>query len=90
MNRTKRGLYTQIHLAVDAHGRSIRVTLTEASYADIRKPNQLIEGVNPQRVIVDKVYNADSFPSFLSEEKIELVIPPIRRKHLSQIKYDKY
>ena len=68
----------------------IRVIITEAPCADIRKANQFVDGINLQTSIADKACRVHSFCRFLSEEETDVVIPPIRRKQPSRIKYDKY
>ena len=49
-----RGLNTQIHLAVDAHGMPIRILATEATRADCSLAPELIEGLSAEHLIADK------------------------------------
>ena len=42
----KRGLNTEIHLAVDAHGLPIRVLITQGTTADCTQAGRPIEGLN--------------------------------------------
>ena len=49
-----RGLNTQIHLAVDAHGMPIRILATEATRADCSLAPELIAGLSAEHLIADK------------------------------------
>ena len=49
-----RGLNTQIHLAVDAHGMPIRILATEATRADSSLAPELIEGLSVEHLTADK------------------------------------
>ncbi len=66
----------------------VRVIITEGTCADIRQACPLVEGIKPEMVIADKAYSVDSFRKHLDGEKIQAVIPAIRRGNRSQITYD--
>ena len=58
---SKRGLNTKVHLAVDAHGRPLRATITSGTVADCTEFRNLLEKVDqqPEHVIADKGYDSD-------------------------------
>ena len=54
MSRTKGGLNTKIHLAVDAHGLPVRIALTEGTRADPQEAVGLTPGLPPVRCWLTK------------------------------------
>lgn len=58
MGKTKRGLNTKIHLAVDAHGMPIRLLVTPGTTADSTKANELIRGMKAQALLADRGYDS--------------------------------
>ncbi len=56
MSRTKRGLNTKIHLAVDAHGMPVRVLITQGTTADCTQASRLIEGFDADYLLADRGY----------------------------------
>ena len=59
--RSRGGLTTKIHLAVDALGNPLRSILTAGQDSDIIQAPALIEGLDPDMVIADKAYDANDF-----------------------------
>ena len=69
MGRSKGGLTTKIHAAVDALGRPIRFTITPGQWGDSPQARGLIEGLtDAQLVIMDAAYDADHLRSFIAHD----------------------
>ena len=60
LGRSRGGLSTKIHLAVDALGRPIRVLLTGGQRNDITQAQALLAGLAPRHVLADKGYDSCS------------------------------
>ena len=54
MSRTKGGLNTKIHLAVDAHGLPVRIAVTEGTRADCKEAVGLTPGLLAGALLADK------------------------------------
>ena len=59
MGKSRGGLSTKIHAAVDALGNPVRFILTAGQYSEIRQADALIEGFSADYVIADKGYDSD-------------------------------
>lgn len=59
--RSRGGLSTKLHLALDAPGHPLRLTLTAGQIADIDCAHELIEDLRMGALIADKGYDADAF-----------------------------
>ncbi len=89
MGKSRGGLSTKIHAAVDALGYPVRFILTGGQSSEIKQAEALTEGFNADYVMADKGYDADLFI-----ERIELggaiaVIPP-KRNRITKRAYDEY
>ncbi|MBF0141820.1 MAG: IS5 family transposase, partial [Magnetococcales bacterium] len=89
IGRSRGGLTTKIHAAVDALGNPLRCLLTGGQSADISQAHALIEGMNPDMVIGDKGYDANHFVSAIEEMGAQAVIPP-RSNRLTPREYDRH
>lgn len=76
-------------MAVDAHGNPIRVLVTEATRADCKEAENLIESFEAVCLIADKGYNTSVILAMAVEPNMEVVIPP-KKKRPVQREYDKY
>jgi len=76
MGRTKGGLNTKLHLAVDAHGKLVRVQLTTGTVADCSRAIPLLEGINIEVLLEDKGYDTNEILEYTQEHGITAVIPP--------------
>jgi transposase len=76
-------------VAVDAHGNPIRVLVTEATRADCKEAENLIESFEAVCLIADKGYNTSVILAMAVERNMKVVIPP-KKNHLVQWGYDKY
>ena len=84
----KRGLNTKIHLAVDAFGLPVRVIITEGTTADCTQAERLIEGIEADYLLADKVYDSDAIVDQARSQNMEPVIPPKKNRKI-QRPYDK-
>ena len=85
----KRGANTTIHLAVDAHGMSVRVIVTAGSVADITGAPDLTSDIEADAAIADKGYDSQEFVDALEAAGIGAVIPPRKNREVQRV-YDKH
>ncbi|WP_298718161.1 IS5 family transposase [uncultured Oceanisphaera sp.] len=86
--KSRGGLSTKIHLAVDALGNPIRFLLTPGQASEYGQANQLIEGIKADFVMADKGYDSDSFVASIRASGASPELPP--RKNLTSPRdYDK-
>lgn len=67
---------TKIHALVDALGNPANLMLTAGQIHDLACARDLIENADPEALIADKAYDADSLIDSLAEREIAPVIPP--------------
>ena len=87
--RTKGGINTKLHAAVDAHGMPVRFLITAGNQADCTQGITLLEGLPLQYVLADKAYDTDTIIGYLLSRQAVPVIPP-KSNRKSQKNYDKY
>ncbi len=75
MGKSRGGLSTKIHAAVDALGNPVRFILTAGQYSEIKQANALIQGLTADYVIADKGYDAEYNHKFTKEELDEILDP---------------
>ncbi len=88
MGRTKRGLNTKLHLAVDAHGMPVRVFVTSGAVADCTLSGKLIDGISTEHLLADKGYDSDAIVAQAASQGMKAQIPP-RKNRKEQRVYDK-
>ncbi|MDR0251124.1 MAG: IS5 family transposase, partial [Burkholderiales bacterium] len=88
MERNKRGLNSKIHLAVDAHGMSVRMLVTAGTTADCTQAYKLVEGIDAGSLIADKGYDSDAIVEQAKTSGMQGVIPP-KKNRKEQREYDK-
>ncbi|WP_250514598.1 IS5 family transposase [Caballeronia sp. INDeC2] len=88
LGRSRGGLSTKIHLAVDSRGRALRLILTEGQVADIACAQDLVDGLRCKAVIADKGYDSDAFVKGIRASRAKAVIPP-RSNRKIQRRYDR-
>jgi transposase len=76
LGRSRGGLSTKIHLAVDALGRPIRVRLTGGQRNDITQAQALLAQLAPRHVLADKGYDSRALVEAIQAQGAEVVIPP--------------
>jgi len=62
-------------VAVDALGNPLRFILTPGQASDIKQAEKLIVGINAERVMADKGYDAKQFVKWLNKQGMGAVIP---------------
>ena len=86
--RTKGGLNTKLHLAVDAHGLSVKMIITNGTTADCSMAQALIEGLSADCLMVDKAYDTNALLEWCADNQTTPVIPP-KSNRKDQRDYDK-
>jgi transposase len=82
LGRSRGGLTTKLHLAVDGQGRPVRIVLTPGQRGDAPQAPRLLEGYRPRHVIADKAYDSDALRALIGRLGAEAVIPcnPTRKR----------
>ncbi|SAK78368.1 ISBm1, transposase orfB, degenerate [Caballeronia pedi] len=87
LGRSRGGLSTKIHLAVDSLGRALRLILTEGQVADIACAQDLVDGLRCKAVIADKGYDSDAFVKSIRASRAKAVIPPRSNRKIQRRYY---
>ncbi len=88
VGKSRGGLSTKIHAAVDSLGNPIRLILTAGQDSEYGQSLALIEGFSADYVLADKGYDSNEFVTAVEETKAKPVIPP-KKNRLEQRSYDK-
>jgi len=88
LGRSRGGLSTKIHMAVDATGVPVRFILTGGEKADSPQAVPLLAGTKPAHVIADKGYDANGVLGFIGAQGATPVIPPKSNRKV-QREYDR-
>ena len=88
IGRSRGGLTTKLHVAVDALGNPLRVILSAGQLSDIDYAAQLIDHLPTQAVIADKGYDANHFVTKIEAMGAQAVIPP-RSNRLTPRQFDR-
>ena len=75
MGKSRGGLSTKIHAAVDALGNPVRLLLTAGQTSEYTQAEALIEGFEAGYVLADKGYDSDRFVSAIEKSHAVPVIP---------------
>ena len=73
--KTKGGLTSKIHLAVDAHGLPIRLKITHGTTEDCTQAPDLIRELNADALMADRAFDTNDILDCLNERGIEGAIP---------------
>lgn len=76
MGRSRGGLTTKIHLAVDGQGRPLRFVLTGGQRNDITQAPALLAGFAPAFVLADRGYDSRWLVAAIESAGATAVIPP--------------
>jgi transposase len=82
IGKSRGGLSTKIHAAVDALGHPVRLLLTAGQVSEYTQAEDLIEGFKPGYVLADKGYDSDRFISAIAESQAIPVIPSKRKRKI--------
>ncbi|WP_341806006.1 IS5 family transposase [Prosthecobacter fusiformis] len=88
MKRTKDGLNTKLHTAVDGRCQPQSLILTAGSEADVVHAPALLESVEARKVLMDKVYDSDALLEIIASKGMKACTPP-RSNRVAPVAYDK-
>ena len=80
LGRSRGGLSSKLHIAVDALGNPLRFFLTAGQDADIGQAMPLLIGYNPAAVVADKAYDSNDLVDYIVSIEAQVVIPPRRNR----------
>jgi transposase len=89
MGKSRGGLSTKIHAAVDALGNPVRLLLTPGQASEYGQAQALLDGFSPGAVLADKGYDSDAFIEAIRRQGAEAVIPS-RRNRLEPRQLDRH
>ena len=87
LGRSRGGVSTKIHVAVDGLGKPTKIFLSPGQDNDITKAPELIQDSQAEKVIADKGYDSDDLIAEIEAQGAEAVIPP-RKNRIDQREYD--
>ncbi len=88
VGKSRGGLSTKIHAAVDALGNPVRLRLTEGHASEYGQANAPIEQIQADYILADKGYDGDEFINNIKSSSAVAVIPP-RQNRIVQREYDR-
>lgn len=90
IGRSRGGLTTKVHAAVDEKGRPIKLLLSKGNLNDITMAPQLVDGLTLAKcfVLADKGYDSSDFVQLIEDSGGNAVIPP-RSNSRDPRSYDK-
>lgn len=80
LGRSRGGFSTKIHVTVDALGNPLRFRLSAGQAHDITQAQALLDGFAFERLIADRGYAAQHFAELITQQGIQMVIPPHQRR----------
>ena len=89
IGRSRGGLTTKIHAAVDGLGNPVRLLLTGGEAADITQAQALIDGFDALSIVADKGYDSNAFVVGITSRNAEAVIPS-RKNRIIGREYDQH
>ena len=87
--RTKGGLNTGLHPAVDGNGLPVKMIITGGTTADCTQAKALTEGLKADCLMADKAYDTNASLEWCAENKTIPVIPP-KANRTDRRGYDKH
>ena len=88
MGRSRGGLTTKLHFAVDAFGKPLRMILSAGQVADIECAHGLIADMPCASLVADKGYDANALVMSIEASGAQAVIPP-RSNRIAPRQYDR-
>jgi len=88
VGKSRGGLSTKIHAAVDGLGNPVRLLLTAGQVSEHTQAEALIAGFRADFVLTDKGYHSDAFVAAIKGVRATPVIPP-RSNRITPRDYDK-
>ena len=87
LGRSRGGLSTKIHAAIEALGLPVRLIATPGQRNDIAFAHDLIDGIEAEAFLADKGYDADHLCNRIAGSGAKVVIPPKRNRKTRRV-YD--
>lgn len=81
VGKSRGGLTTKIHAAVDSLGNPVRLLLTAGQASEYGQANALIEDFGAEHVLADKGYDSDDFVQKITDMGAKAVIPPRKNRN---------
>ena len=72
-------------MIVDALGNPLALSLTGGQVHDIHEAETLLALVEPEALLADKGYDADSFVDYMTARAIKAVIPPKSNRKVKRV-----
>ena len=88
MGRSRGGLTSKLHFAVDALGKPLRMILSAGQVADIECAHDLIADMPCASLVADKGYDANALVMSIEASGAQAVIPP-RSNRIAPRQYDR-
>ncbi len=88
MGKSRGGLSTKIHAAVDGLGNPVRLLITAGQESEYGQAGALIAGFDAAYILADKGYDSTAFVEAIEHCGATAVIPP-RRNRIESRDYDK-
>ena len=76
LGRSRGGVSTKIHVAVDGLGKPTKILLSPGQDHDVTKAPDLIQGSEADKIIADKAYDSDALITQIKAQGATPVIPP--------------
>lgn len=76
LGRSRGGVSTKIHVAVDGMGKPTRIFLSPGQDHDVTKGAELLQGSQVEKVLADKAYDSDKLIAQIEAQGATPVIPP--------------
>ena len=80
IGRSRGGLTSKVHIAVDALGNPLRFIVTGGQVGDVTQAEGLIANLAGEHLIADKAYDGDDFRAHLDDAGMAAVIPSNRSR----------
>jgi transposase len=88
LGRSRGGVSTKIHVAVDGLGQPTKIFLSPGQDHDVTKGPELIQGSQAEKMIADKAYDSDRLIAQIEAQGATPVIPP-RQNRTEPRDYDR-
>jgi len=75
LGRSCGGFSTKIHALVDALGNAVKLLLSSGNEHDIKKAEELVEGLKDTKILGDRAYDSKNFVDFIENKRCEAIIP---------------
>ena len=80
ISKTKGGLNSKIHLAVNERGMPVKFIVTEGTRADCKEAINLLKNLDARLLFADRAYDTNEILSYIAKRNIKAVIPPKRNR----------